>query len=292
MAARLRAGDEICTSRLTLWSNVLQLISEKPWLGWGWGELDYAHYMTFYPANRFCDILDNAHNLPLHLAVELGIPVAALVCVVLAWAFLRAKPWRESDPSRQMAWGVLAVILVHSMLEYPLWYGPFQMAVGLCLLLLWRPSLEGAADTTVKSLLGPSIRGVMAAALLLGAAYAAFDYHRISQIYLAPAARVATYREDTMNKVRESWLFLNQVRFAELSTTPLTRDNARWTHAAAAQLLHYSPEPRVIEKMIESAVMLERDDEALQHLQRYRAAFPQDHEKWRSVNGLAPQQRK
>ena len=27
---------------------------------------------------RFCDILDNAHNLPLHLAVELGLPAALL----------------------------------------------------------------------------------------------------------------------------------------------------------------------------------------------------------------------
>ena len=48
--------------------------ASSPWLGWGWGELDYAHYATLYDGPRFCDILDNAHNLPLHLAVELGIP--------------------------------------------------------------------------------------------------------------------------------------------------------------------------------------------------------------------------
>lgn len=288
MAARMRAGDGICFSRLTLWSNVLQLISEKPWLGWGWGELDYAHYMTLYPGDRFCDILDNAHNLPLHLAVELGIPLAALVGAVFVWLLVHTQPWRETDPARQMAWGVLAVILLHSMLEYPLSYGPFQMAAGVCLLLLWRPSLESAAGPTVRSLLARSARAGLAAALLVGAGYAAFDYHRVSQIYLAPAARSATYREDTLNKIRGSWLFRNQVRFAELSTTPLTGDNAQWTYATAALLLHYSPEPRVIEKMIESAVMLGRDDEALQHLLRYRAAFPKEHEKWRSATGLGP----
>ncbi|MDP3272960.1 O-antigen ligase, partial [Limnobacter sp.] len=68
--ARLRDGDAGCGSRITLWSNVLHLIAQKPWLGWGWGELDYAHYMTLYSDKRFCHILDNAHNLPLHLAVE------------------------------------------------------------------------------------------------------------------------------------------------------------------------------------------------------------------------------
>ena len=26
-----------CTSRRVLWSNVLHLIAQKPWLGWGWG---------------------------------------------------------------------------------------------------------------------------------------------------------------------------------------------------------------------------------------------------------------
>ena len=28
--------------------------------------MDYAHFVTLYPGERFCDILDNAHNLPLH----------------------------------------------------------------------------------------------------------------------------------------------------------------------------------------------------------------------------------
>ena len=57
----------------------------------------------------------------------------------------------------------------------------------------------------------------------------------------------------------------------------------------ALELLHYSPEPRVIEKLIESAVMLGRDDEALQYLARYRAAFPQEHARW--VQGNAAAQR-
>ncbi len=90
---------------------------------------------------------------------------------------------------------------------------------------------------------------------------------------LAPQDRDAAYREGTLAKIGDSWLFRNQVRFAELALTPLTRDNARWTFNTATALLHYSPEPVVIEKAIESAVMLNLDDEALAHLARYRAAF-------------------
>jgi O-antigen ligase len=130
-------GRRSCSSRMTLWSNVVELIGQKPWFGWGWGRLDYAHYMHLYEGARFCDILDNAHNLPLHLAVELGAPMALILCGAALWATWRSRPWRESDPLRQLAWTVLAVLALHSLLEYPLWYGPFQMALGISLGLLW-----------------------------------------------------------------------------------------------------------------------------------------------------------
>lgn len=280
------ATDAGCSSRKVLWANVLTLISQKPWGGWGWGELDYAHFITLYPGARFCEILDNAHNLPLHLAVELGVPAALILCGGAAWLVLRARPWRDTDPARHMAWGALAVIGLHSLLEYPLWYGPFQIAAGLCVLILWRGA--GAASPGSQPLTqrqSGQIRRVLLAGFLMSLwAYAAWDYHRVSQIYRSPAARDPAYRDDTLEKIRSSWLFRDQVRFAELSITPLAPENARWTFDTASALLHYSPESRVIEKLVESAVMLDRDQEALAFLIRYQAAFPQDHARWAREN--------
>jgi O-antigen ligase len=276
---RLQTGDSVCGSRLTLWSNVLHLIAQKPWFGWGWGELDYAHFITLYPGVRFCDILDNAHNLPLHLAVELGLPFALLVCAGAIWLVWRARPWREQDATRQLAWTVIAVILLHSMLEYPLWYGPFQVAFGLSLWLLWRSGRAPAAQTAVARAI-PYLSFLTAAVLLGGACYAAWDYHRISQIYLSPEQRSPAYRANTLAKIGDSWLFQNQVRFAQLTTMRLTRDNARVVHDQAAALLHFSPEPNVIEVLIESASLLGREDEVRFYLLRYRAAFPESHQRW------------
>jgi Virulence factor membrane-bound polymerase, C-terminal/O-Antigen ligase/Protein glycosylation ligase len=281
------AQDLGCSSRTVLWSNVLDLIAQKPWFGWGWGELDYAHYSNLYSGERFCDILDNAHNLPLHLAVELGVPFAMAVCGAIAWLVWRGRPWREADPTRQLAWGVLAVIGVHSLVEYPLWYGPFQMAVGLCIWMLWtHPPVKDTADADLKPNTAkvPVIRSLFAIMLIAFVGYAGWDYHRISQLYLPPDQRAAAYRADALGQARQSWLFRNQVAFAELTLTPLTRDNAAPVNAMATQLLHYSPEPRVIEKVIESAVLLQRDDEALWHLARYRAAFPKEHAAWVAGN--------
>lgn len=56
MVERLQNAEGTCGSRLILWDNVLHLIAQKPWTGWGWGELAYAHYATLYPGARFCHV--------------------------------------------------------------------------------------------------------------------------------------------------------------------------------------------------------------------------------------------
>ena len=280
MLERLRTAESTCGSRLILWRNVLHLISLKPWTGWGWGELDYAHYITLYEGARFCHILDNAHNLPLHLAVELGVPVALAACAALAWLVWRGRPWAEQHPTRQLAWGVLAVIGIHSLVEYPLWYGPFQMAAVVCVWLLWA-TRDGARDAA------PGLRALrypVAAAMLAAVAYAGWDYHRISQIYLPLEQRAAMYRDDAMGHAQKSWLYADAVRFAEVTTRPAVRDNAAWMLPAALRTLHFSPEPRVAIKVIESATLLGRDDIALAHLARFRAAFAAEHQRWAEDN--------
>ena len=279
--ARFADDGQGCGGRKVLWTNVLYLIAQRPWTGWGWGELDYAHYVTEFPGTRFCVLLDNAHNLPLHLAVELGVPVAALVVLaLLAWV-LRAQPWREPDPARQLAWGVLALIGLHSLLEYPLWYGPFQVSALVAVLLLWRKAPH----------LRPAARGAGAlvlCALFAAGAYAGWDYWRVGQIYRPVAQRAPAYREITLDKVADTRLFARQVEFARLTTTPVTRDNAPAQYAMALRLLHFSPEPRVIAPLIDSARLLGLDAQAAFHEERFRQAYPDDYARWARRRGIKP----
>jgi O-antigen ligase len=271
-------GGEGCSSRLVLWSNVLHLIALEPLTGWGWGNLDYAHFMTLYPGGRFCDILDNAHDLPLHLAVELGVPAAVLLCAgMLVWTW-RRQPWREASPERQLAWALLAIVALHSLLEYPLWYGPFQLGCGLAI--GWLAPAAAPRPAAHRASLA------LAALLLATVGYAAWDYERVSQIYLPPEQRRAGWRDDTLRHTRRSWLFAGQARFAELTLASVKRENAPAMHALALEMLHYSPEPRVAERVIESATLLGRENEAVLFLARFRAAFPREYQAWRDTQQL------
>jgi O-antigen ligase len=268
-----RVGHDLgCSSRAVLWSNVLHLVAQKPWAGWGAGELDFAHFTTLYPGARFCDILDNAHNLPLHLAVEFGLPLALGACLALLWGVVRLRPWAERQPQRLLAWAVLAMIGLHSLLEYPLWYGPFQLAVVLAAWLLL-PRLRVPPATQ-------RVFAAAAAVLMVMLAYAYRSYDLVSEAYRPPQERRAAFRADPITPLGKPLLFQDQLQFAELITTPLSRASSARVHELAERMLHYSPEPRVVEKLIESAMLLGRDDEALWHARRYQAAFAQEYERW------------
>lgn len=119
---------------------------------------------------------------------------------------------------------------------------------------------------------------LVAGALLI--AWVAHDYHRISQLYKVPERRDPAYRDMTPATTAPTLLFSDQVDFARLPAMALTPATAQEVYALSGELLHYSPEPRVIEKRIESALMLGRDDEAAYHLRRYRIAYPKDHARW------------
>ncbi len=254
-------------SRTVLWANVLELIRERPWWGWGWGELKFAHFMQPYAGERFTEILDNAHNLPLHLAVELGVPAALLLCGGTLLLALAGRPWRERQATRQLAWGVLLVLGVHSLLEYPLWYTPFQMAALLALgmlcgrgLLVW-PGTRFAACG-------------LAGLLITLSAYAGWEYWRIGQLYRLPAQRAAHWKENTFEKVKDSVLFRREVQFAYVTTTPVTPETAQALYTASLQTLHFSPEPKVIAVLLESAALLELESPLTEHIRRqWRAAY-------------------
>ena len=245
-----------CGGRRVLWGNVLALIAQQPWLGWGWGETDFAHFMTGYSSLRFCDMLDNAHDLPLHLALEFGVPFALLVLAVMGvWVWRRA-PWRETQPWRVMAWCFLVVLGIHSLLEYPMWYGPFQMTLGLAIGMLWTAKNAPAKEQEQE---GPML---VAAVLFVGCLYAAWDFNRVGQIYRPATSRDAAYRDNPLHHAKQSWLFKNQADFAELTTQAVTADNAAEIYPQALRLMHYSPEARVVQRVIDSGKLLGHDEQA------------------------------
>jgi O-antigen ligase len=88
-AARLSEGAG-SPSRLAILRDAWALILANPWLGVGWGEFNFAWSLTPFP-DRPIAFFDHTHNIAAQLAVELGLPWAVAVLVLLVGAV--AKAW-------------------------------------------------------------------------------------------------------------------------------------------------------------------------------------------------------
>lgn len=186
--AQLSKGD-VSSSRFGIWANTFELIRQNPWLGVGWGEFNFAWALTAF-AGRPVAFFDHTHNLPLNILVELGIPLGTLVLVLLGWSLWKAfvacriTPQPEGTMVRA-AFVMVLMMVVHSMLEYPLWYAyfllPTAFALGICLrhsVPLEEASRASAAPRWVRpTLLVASI------ALVLGTVFSVFDYLKVTKIF-------------------------------------------------------------------------------------------------------------
>jgi O-antigen polymerase len=279
-----------CHSRRVLWGNMIDLIALKPWTGWGSGGVLYAHYITEFEGYRFCEKLSNAHNLPLHVAVTMGVPVATGASVLFLFVILKLKPWAATHPMERLCWGVLALLGVHSLLEYPLWFGVFQL---MALLAAWQIYMirhdrlrASAAPTGVAK--SASIRIAASGLLLAGLSFVAWDYLKVSQLYLPTSQRLERYREDTFNKSRDTVLFKSHVLIAQVVALELNPDNAQLILAGAMASLHVAPDSRIIRRLIEAATLLGHTELARLHEARYEAAWPKQYAEWKDSRVAKP----
>lgn len=122
--------------RLEKLDQAWQMFLVAPVLGAGFGQFAWHNflYQAAYGASAAGSLFNHSHNIVLHLLAETGIAGALIIVgAVLAWvAGLRRVRF---DLEWWWLLALLAVIGIHSLLEYPLWYsfflGPAALLLGL-----------------------------------------------------------------------------------------------------------------------------------------------------------------
>ena len=130
LTAQAAGGEE----RWTIWARAVRMFLEAPWIGAGFGRFP-GRFFEIAPALAPplpAAVTSHAHNLFLQVASELGLPGLLLLGagLLLWWSGAR-----RAKPSLEQAWlyGLLAVIGIHSLLEYPLWYAYFLGTAAIAL---------------------------------------------------------------------------------------------------------------------------------------------------------------
>ncbi|MEY3613947.1 MAG: hypothetical protein RJB14_3669, partial [Pseudomonadota bacterium] len=119
-------------------------------------------------------------------------------------------------------------------------------------------------------------------ALVLGGVlcFVTYDHAQVRQIYLPAAQRYGFWREPALQVAQRSRLFRGMAVFAKVTTTQVEQGNARAMLAASLEALHTSPEPRVIEKLLDSALLLGEDALYEEHKKHFQRVYPQAYLAW------------
>jgi O-antigen ligase len=214
---RLSEGD-LSASRFGIWANTLALIRANPWAGVGLGEFNLAWTLSPFPG-RPVAFFDHTHNLPLQLAVELGLPMAAAIMALLLWALGQAagRAWRvqgDDGAASRAAFMMVLMIGVHSLLEYPLWYAYFLLPTAWA----WGIALR-EPDAASQPPAAPASPWWLAVGLgmVLGSAWALYDYSKVTAIFSAGDGSLSL--PERIARGRSSVLFGHHADYANVTVS-------------------------------------------------------------------------
>ncbi len=157
---RIVNGIQINTpsARLQIWYDSLRMFWQSPWLGIGTGEMIAKSFLLLDnpSAMAYKGMFEHSHNLFIHLMTEMGIGAFLIVVTSLA-IWIRQLQWQELNPELWWLISLVAILGIHSMLEYPLWYAYF---LGVAAILL------GAGDEKIITFNTSRISGMLTARLI------------------------------------------------------------------------------------------------------------------------------
>lgn len=167
--------------RFYLWKEAWHMFLQAPLLGIGTGQFAWHHFQlaTVFKNPEIFGIYNNAHNIILQLLAETGLAGAIpVVGGVVVWSIGLYKVKRQSlDLSLWWLLALVGIIALHSLHEFPLWYGHF---LGITAFLL------GAGETRFISMRLPHIGKLITLLILVLGSWVMVaieqDYRQIESI--------------------------------------------------------------------------------------------------------------
>jgi O-antigen ligase len=287
---RLVAPDVVGSeSRPAAWALALGLFAGAPWLGVGWGEFAGAAFERGLPRvmAAYEEIWSSPHNAVFHILAEGGI-VAGLIALAAAgrwwWVALRTLR-REGSTTVWWVAGVVGVVCVHAMVEYPLWYAHVLALTALAAGLMPTPAAAVPASTVRAA----TAAGVVALAGAL--AWTLGDYLKLERAFLIAKGDTLAVPADVAAAIGA---------LEQLSRGPLGAYAEPWLHRARSpdhaemaatgeRVLRRAPGSPALARHAAALALSGRTDEALRLADHALATLPRARDRFERAIGAAPE---
>jgi O-antigen ligase len=266
--------------RFYLWREAALIFAQFPLMGAGFGQFAFQHLQLVADLHNpaMGGLYNNAHNLVMQLAAETGLAGVAILLGTLGLWF-----WQSVVRGAQFTlyhwWGyaILAVLGIHSLLEYPLWYAYF---IGIAAVML------GIFDTTVYRLELRNIGRVsVAVILLLGMVsllqcFQGYKHLERALVLRQMAAKDHSYVQRTRDELLAAYEYPLLSSYAELFIANMmepSADRLKEKLELNERVLHFIPIAPVIYHQALLLALADRPDEAKAQMERAIWAYPSDY---------------
>jgi O-antigen ligase len=263
-------------SRLQLWREAWSMFLDAPLLGAGFGQFAWHHFLaeSGRSATATPGVFNHAHNIALQLMAETGLTGALLIIGgVVLWGFdLRGVRF-------DLEWWWLltlsAVIGIHSLLEYPLWYAHF---LGVAALLL---GLGAQRSVSIRfSGVARAVAGLAVAAGWLNLLTVLPAYRDFEQLVFRPESVSAQHLDDeafakAIKDLYREPLLVPYLDLAVAHGAAVTEDRLPEKLALAERVVHFAPMAVVSYRYAQFLALDGQREAALRQFDRSLAAYPQ-----------------
>jgi O-antigen ligase len=248
---RARLGTEGMQSanRMRLWYETWRMFLDAPFFGVGFRQFAWQHFLlnAQLPAPRTESVItDHAHNLVFHTMAEFGIAGLAVLCAGLASLLLAM---RRQEPTAHLWWlcAVLAILGIHSMLEYPLWYAYFLGIAAVALGVSETAALQVGDRSRGRLLLVPMLLlGCLAVANVYQDYRTLQSLHRIQPHPSGAAAESGESTAAVLLELQQHSLFAPFVELALSRLMVLNREQIDDKLAFNGLVMRFAPSADVV----------------------------------------------
>jgi putative inorganic carbon (HCO3(-)) transporter len=216
--------------RVYTWRSTLEMIAARPLTGFGPGSFPHA-----FPRFAHAGFTRQAHETPLQLAAEHGIPAAVLLLAGIFAAI--GHLWRSAREAsgaarllRAAAVGGALGLWAHNLVDYTFYVAAVHLAFWALLGLAWPPEPSEAPRTGRRT-----VAAVLCGGLLLAAATLLFSQAQLGAARRYQAQGALTAARESLSHV----LPFDARRWADLSSIceseALAGDRSQWQPAIAAR---------------------------------------------------------
>jgi len=232
-------GMQGSSIRLELITEAWQVFLQQPWLGIGFSQFGWQDFLLAESFDQHMGWYHHTHNIVMNLMVEAGVVGALLI--LAGFIYFVVNAWRNSlTPEQFWVYALLAVLAIHSSLEYPLWYAYFLGIAAIALGLGDEKFIEWKME------LGPIAMGALILFGAISLVNIGMHYYKLEDWFTRGQAKQVKPAEvdrmlDEMLVIRNKSLLAPHIDFVVLRILPNVSEILPHKLAISSQVVKFIP---------------------------------------------------